>query len=235
MKDHLSTSNALILLDGFDLRRHGVSIAIPLGAQRVLAFLAIRDRPQLRTHVAAMLWLDSTDEHAQANLRSMLWRIRRCAGELINATGQQLRLAPEVRVDLLASQRLAQCILDSSDIPSAESVDIDSLCRDLLPDWYEDWVLLEREHFRQLRLHALDALAEQLVRGGAVPRALEAALAAVEADPLRESANRALIGVHLAEGNRAEALRQFQHYRVLLRDELGLQPSERMRSLVRTL
>jgi DNA-binding SARP family transcriptional activator len=233
--DYSSTPTVMLLLDGFDLRRRGASIAIPLGAQRLLAFLAVRKRPQLRSHVAAMLWLDSTEEHSQASLRSMLWRVRRCAGELILATGQQLRLHPGLQVDLHAAECLAHDILASPAVAVSESVAFDSLCQDLLPHWYDDWVLLEREHFRQLRLHALDTLSEQLVRAGAVPRALEAALAAVEADPLRESANRALIGVHLAEGNTAEALRQFQHYRVLLRDELGLQPSERMRSLVRAL
>ena len=233
--DNSTAPMALLVLDGFDLRRRGASIAIPLGAQRVLAFLAIRNRPLLRTHVAATLWLDSTDVHAHANLRSMLWRIRRCAGELVLATGQQLQLRPDLDVDLHAARRLAHEILDTPEFAGAEGMDIGPLCRDLLPDWYEDWVLLEREHLRQLRLHALDTLSEQLVRAGYVPRALETALAAVEADPLRESANRALIGVHLAEGNAAEAFRQFQHYRILLRDELGLQPSEQMRSLVQAL
>ena len=37
---------------------------------------------------------------------------------------------------------------------------------ELLPDWYDDWVLLERERFRQLRLHALDALCDDLTRAG---------------------------------------------------------------------
>jgi len=223
-----------MLLDGFHLRRGERSIAMPLGAQRVLAFLAIRDRPQLRTHVAAMLWLDTTEGQSQANLRSMLWRIKRCAGEVVVARGPQLRLRNDLRVDLRDAERLAHEILEDPGAELAAHVDFAALRQELLPDWYEDWVLVEREHFRQLRLHALDTLSERLVRAGAVPRALEAALAAVEADPLRESAHRALIGVHLAEGNVAEALRQFQHYRTLLRDELGLQPSERLRSLVRT-
>ena len=224
-----------MLLDGFDLRRGGRPIAMPLGAQRVLAFLAIRDRPQHRTHVAAMLWLDTTEEHSHANLRSMLWRIRRCAGEVVVARGPQLRLRSDLLVDLRDAERLAHGILENPEAELGADVDFTALRQELLPDWYEDWVLVEREHFRQLRLHALDTLSERLVRAGTVPRALEAALAAVEADPLRESAHRALIGVHLAEGNVAEALRQFQRYRMLLRDELGLQPSARMRSLVRTL
>ena len=61
--------------------------------------------------------------------------------------------------------------------------------------------------------------------------AVEAGLAAVAAEPLRESAHRALIAAHLAEGNRSEAMRQFEFYRMLLGKELGLEPSAMMASL----
>jgi DNA-binding SARP family transcriptional activator len=62
--------------------------------------------------------------------------------------------------------------------------------------------------------------------------ALAAGLAAVSCDPLRESAHRRLAQVHIAEGNFAEALRQYQTYRRLARTELGLPPSPQFRSLV---
>jgi Bacterial transcriptional activator domain. len=57
-------------------------------------------------------------------------------------------------------------------------------------------------------------------------------LAAVSGEPLRESAHRQLIEVHLAEGNRVEALRQYEAYRQLMRDELGLGPSPHIVNLV---
>ena len=57
-------------------------------------------------------------------------------------------------------------------------------------------------------------------------------MAAVAAEPLRESAQRALIRAHLAEGNRSEALRQYRSYESLLRDELGLEPTSDLKALV---
>ena len=99
--------------------------------------------------------------------------------------------------------------------------------------WYDEWLLLERERLRQMRLHALEALAEQLVIAGDLPAAVHAALAAVAIDPLRESAHRALIRAHLAEGNRVEALRQLARLRHLLREELGVEPSSRAVDLLR--
>ena len=55
--------------------------------------------------------------------------------------------------------------------------------------------------------------------------ALQVGLAAVRAEPLRESAHRLLVRVHLREGNVAEAIRQYRSYADLLRRELHATPS----------
>jgi DNA-binding SARP family transcriptional activator len=99
---------------------------------------------------------------------------------------------------------------------------------ELLPGWYEDWVLLERDRIRQLRLHALEELADQLARRGQFSLALEAALNAVNAEPLRESAHRSVARVHLAEGNPAEAVHQYETFRCMIGDELGLSPTQKL-------
>ena len=64
------------------------------------------------------------------------------------------------------------------------------------------------------------------------PAALDYALLALLAEPLRESAHRHVLEAHLAEGNPAEALRHDEGYRRLLRHELGLAPSPAIRQLV---
>ena len=115
------------------------------------------------------------------------------------------------------------------------SAAISALSSDLLPDWYEDWVVIEAEDWRQLRLHALEALAEKLTAAERFGDAIEAARAAIQADPLRESAHGTLIRVHLAEGNQSEALDAFASYRALLHKELGLEPTPRLFALVSNL
>lgn len=60
----------------------------------------------------------------------------------------------------------------------------------------------------------------------------EAALAVVRAEPLRESAHRALVMVHLQERNYREALRQHQRCRAVLQDELGIDPSSQLQDLI---
>ncbi|MFC9681484.1 BTAD domain-containing putative transcriptional regulator [Streptomyces sp. NPDC056948] len=103
---------------------------------------------------------------------------------------------------------------------------------DLLPDWDEDWVVLEREWLRRLRLQALDTLAERLTRQGRPALALEAALASIRVEPLREDPHRAVISAHLAEGNVIEALRHYEAFRHLLRTELGTEPSRQFTRMI---
>ena len=103
---------------------------------------------------------------------------------------------------------------------------------ELLPGWYDDWVLFKAEGWRQLGLHALEALADRLVTECRYGEAAIAALAATKVDPLRESARAALIRVQLADHNRSQALREFDRYRRLLRSEFDLDPTPRLYALL---
>jgi DNA-binding SARP family transcriptional activator len=96
-------------------------------------------------------------------------------------------------------------------------------------------VLIERERLRQLSLHALEALAARLLGAARIGEALETALAAVAMEPLRESAHRLLIEVHLAERNASEAIRQFRFCSHLFQTQLGIAPSPQLAALVANL
>lgn len=228
-RDPVGARVRLCLLDGFELRADGRAVSLPVSAQRVLAFLALQERPMLRTFVAGSLYLDKSEERAAANLRTVLWRLRQPGIPLVTATANHLGLAPTVAVDLHEAFARARRVLGGS---SEEATDTLLLRGDLLPDWYDDWVITDRERLRQVRLHALDALCSSLVMLGAYARAIEVGMASIAAEPLRESAHRAVIGVHLAEGNRSEALRQYAVYVSLLRESLALEPSDQLKDLV---
>jgi DNA-binding SARP family transcriptional activator len=84
---------------------------------------------------------------------------------------------------------------------------------------------MERERIRQRILHALEALSGRLADAGRFADAVEAAMLAISAEPLRETAQRALMQAHVAEGNLGEARRSYLAYRDLVRQELGVDPS----------
>jgi DNA-binding SARP family transcriptional activator len=93
-------------------------------------------------------------------------------------------------------------------------------------------VIVEREHHRQLSLRAMEALSERMLSAGTLPQALEVALAVFAREPLRETAHRLMIRVHLADGNAFEAIRQYHLYERLALTRIGLPPSAQMRELV---
>jgi DNA-binding SARP family transcriptional activator len=223
---------SLSLLNAFELRCGGRIVTLPLSAQRLLAFIALRQHPLQRVYVAGTLWTDAPEERAAACLRSSLWRLNRSGYALVEATSTHLRLSSDVDVDIRRAFTLAHTLLDADGDWRNGGGDGSLLAAELLPDWYEDWVVLERERFRQLALHALEAVAARQLEAGHLPQALEAALTLVQGDALRESAHRLLIRVHLAEGNSGEAIRQFELCRRLLQERLGVEPSPQLVELV---
>jgi len=213
----------LRLVGEFELRGSDGAVRVCPSAQRLLAFLALAGRPVRRTVVAGALALAADEARAAARLRSVLWRVPRPGGlPLVEAGPQRVSLAPEVRVDYRQTE----------DEVAPGGADLADLGEDLLPDWDDDWVIVERERYRQARLHALEQLCARHRAAGAYDLALRAGLTAVSGEPLRESAHRQVVETHLAEGNPAEALRQYETFRRLLRAELGLPPSAAIRALV---
>lgn len=224
------------LIPDFDLRFNGAKIEVPLSSQRLISFVALHDRPVRRSKVSRTLWLDSCDDRAKASLRSALWRTPSPEGApVLLASATHLQLNPLVEVDFRATIARARSILDAA-TPAIAAIDVArELCSfgdDLLPGWYDDWVIMERERFHQLRLQALDDVGEALYAGGRLADALQVALATVQAEPLRETSHRLAVRVHLKQGNVAEAIRQYRRYAQLLAEELGAAPSQVMLSLI---
>jgi DNA-binding SARP family transcriptional activator len=222
----------LRLLGSFDLRVGSTVVTLPLNVRRLLALLAVRERPQSRASVAYTLWMDTTQARAAANLRSTLWKLGSHRERFLHSEGEQLGLTDEVEVDFIQVVARARQLIGPDPDLAVDEADVDQLGDELLPDWDEEWLTEERERLRQLRVHALEALCSRLGNGGRGAEAVCAGQAAVAAEPLRESAQRLLITAHLAEGNVSEAHRQFEIYSRLLWDHLQLPPSPQMKRLL---
>lgn len=225
----------LSLISDFELCCRGKPVEMPLSSQRLVCFLALHNKPLRRSYVSSALWLDSSEARAKASLRSSLWRVPSPDGlKVVDASNTHIRLNPVVTIDLHMVIARARAVIDD-DGANLAAVDVArELCAfgdDILHGWYDDWVIIERERFRQLRLHALDQLGEHLLTAGRYADASQVALSCVQAEPLRESAHRLLIRIYLREGNVAEAIRQYHRFARMLRDELGVNPSAAMEEL----
>jgi DNA-binding SARP family transcriptional activator len=221
----------LYLLGQVTLRHQGDRVRLPHAAERVLAFLALHGKWAKRGYLAGTLWSGTTEAHAHANLRSALWKLKALAPSAIEAARDEVRLAPEVAVDFHRSSVAARAVLDESPEGAAEELVHGGLWDEVLPGWYEDWVVLKRELHEQLVLLALEALAERCSARGEASTAILAALTAVEREPLRESAQRALVHAYLVSGNVAEAFRRYQAYERMLWESLRICPSFEVEAL----
>ena len=222
------------VLGRFRLLRGMNVVPVPRASQRLLAFLALHDRTVERAALAGALWPEASEPRAYCSLRAALSRLQSTARMALAASQFELGLAEGVTVDLHHAKALARRLLDPVPLVQGDlgSSAVVALSADLLPDWYDDWVLVEAEDWRQIRLHALEALAGHLTAAGRWGEAAAAARAAVRGEPLRETSRAALIRVFLAEGNVSEAVREFRSYRALLHDELGLEPTPRLCRLI---
>ena len=225
-------STRLRLLSEFQLLIDGDQIMVPRGVQRILAYLGIAARPVSRSRVAGQLWLDVPEWRALGNLRSALWRLRRIGNRMIRSMDDRIALAQEVDVDIVTINDLIGSLARSPCAADLERVPELVAAAELLPGWEDDWIIVERERYRELRVAALEQACQALVSGNDFSGAVQAALAAIESEPFRESPRRLLVRAYLADGNVAEAIRAFEMYRELIQTELGIQPSESMHMLV---
>lgn len=223
------------LLSGFEVESDEGRIQFPTAASRLIAYLALQDQPVTRAAVAGVLWPETCQEKAQGSLRSTLWRVRRVDETVVVSSHDCLMLAEKVNVDTTNLVEAVRVMENGGPPPDPDSVPVGRFSAELLPDWYEDWVMFERERFRLMALHALEQMAAWHTEHRNLGLAFECALAAVKLEPLRESAYRALIIAHIAEGNAYEAVGCYRHYQQLLNHELGIGPSEQMLELVRNL
>jgi DNA-binding SARP family transcriptional activator len=183
--------------------------------------------------VAGSLWPVGGDRRAAGNLRSALWRLRVAGIELLDVEDGWLALRSDVLVDVRLASDWALRMIQGRPCPGdLRGTEWQSAALDLLPGWYDDWVVFERERLRQRLLHGMEAMSRILVEVGRPAEAVDAALATVAVDPLRESAQCRLAEAHLACGNRRAAMACVERYRDLLWRELGVHPGPRLVDIV---
>jgi DNA-binding SARP family transcriptional activator len=221
----------LSLFGGFTLFVEGSVVPVPEASQRLLVYLALRGRAQSRAVVAGELWPEKDERRAAANLRSALWRLGSPSGiDLVLSRGTLLEFNPAIPVDTRDAERLGWELVNDKRIDLA-ACDPGLFLQELLPGWYDDWVILERERIGQLQIRFLDALAHARLEQGQLVEALDLALRLVALDPFRERSQEALLCTYLAEGDVRRAHDQLAVYCGMLRENFGCEPTPRLQRI----
>ncbi|MEP6895738.1 MAG: BTAD domain-containing putative transcriptional regulator, partial [Chloroflexota bacterium] len=223
------------LLGQFDIRLNGKRVTIPTrAAQSLFAYLVLTaGTPHRREKLAGTFWPDTTDDNARKNLRQELWRIRKALSAQQASTNDYL-LAQELTI---AFNRSAQYWLDVAQLERPE-IDLESLTAnlslyqgELLPGFYEDWIMLERERIRSLFENKMEQLLKQLVAAERWTAVQEQGERWLALGNTLEPAYRAMMLAYGARGDMAKVSSTYQRCMEELREQFGLEPSAETRAL----
>lgn len=197
--------------------------------QSLFCYLMLhRDAPQMRRHLAFVLWPDSIEAQARTNLRNLLHLLRAAlsnADQFLQIDAQTVQWNPQAPCEVDLSE--FQQALAHGDLARAAEL----YRGDLLPSCYDDWILPERERLRDAYVNALDDLRAQSEERSEDAAALAYAQRLLHADPLREETYRHVIRLHLQNGDRAAALRAYHNCATALARELAVEPAPLTREL----
>ncbi len=219
----------VLVFGGFQVRIDPGS-AVPLASrkgQALLAYLALRrGQPQTRDKLAALLWGETPEDQARNSLRQTLFTLRRALGEVpdwLVAEGETLAVNPQVVwVDALAFEEAAQAGTPEQLARAAALYTGDLLEGVNLREMaFEDWLVVERERYRELAYDVLTRLLKHQASTGETEAAILTAGRLLGLDPLQEAVHRMLMRLYVRQGRRGAAQRQYQLCADLVRRELG--------------
>lgn len=227
------------VLGGFELRvEDGGLLVLPTRkARTLLAILAMTPgMKQTRHGLAAMLWERSAEEQARATLRQTLSSIRKVLNDeamdgVLYTDSDEVGLDTErCAVDAVMFERFAEQHSSEALEQAFHLYKGDFLAGlSLREAAFEDWLAAERHRLQETARRALTELLEHLMDRDDRSQAAEVASRLLAIDPLQEPVHRALMKIHLMEGRRTSALRQFETCKELLDRELQIEPEEATR------
>jgi len=222
------------LLGQFAVQLDGTAVEIAARpAQSLLAYLVLNPVAHRRERLAGLLWPDSSEANARRNLRQALWQIRRALG----AQADALLLVDEMT---LAFNTHSDYWLDAEQIahPLQEAATADDLMRivvlyagELLPGFYDEWVLLERDRLQAQFERKLNLLLERLVEARRWTEVLHWGERWIALGYTPEPAYRALMIAHAGLGDRSSVADVYRRCVEALERDLGVEPSAQTRTL----
>jgi WD40 repeat protein/basic membrane lipoprotein Med (substrate-binding protein (PBP1-ABC) superfamily)/DNA-binding SARP family transcriptional activator len=227
------------LLGQFRVRSDGYIIEIPSRpAQSLFAYLVLNAGiAHRRERLAGLLWPDSTDANARGYLRQALWRIRKSFQENGLEWQDCLRI-DDISVAFDKNSAYwsdAAAVLERKDAgawAAGELIEVVSAYQgELLPGFYDEWILLERERLQAAFDHKMQQLLDSLVQEGRWADVLEWGERWIAQGRVPEPAYRALMIAHAGLGDLPGVTAVYKRCVEALEAELGVAPSEDLQDI----
>lgn len=197
----------------------------------LFAYLVLHPRARHpREILAEILSQDAEPERVRRNFSDALYRLRRALGAgWLDVEGQTvaLRGGADLWVDVWEFERLAA----RTDLDALEAAA--ALYKgDLLPEIYDDWILLPRLSLQEKYLSILETLTTRYEAQNELRRALSYAQRWIGMDSLNESAHQVYLRLLGRLRRRTQALAHYESIQKLFQTELGVEPLPETQALV---
>src|SRR5215208_2348962 len=222
------------LLGTFEVKHQGNDILISSRpAQSLFAYLILSaGTSHRREKLAGLLWPASLEETARDNLRHALWRVRKA---LDSASSTRFLQADDLTIKFEPSSDywLDAAVLEKlSDSASADELMavLSEYQGELLPGFYDEWVILEREHLSSIFEHHMARLMSLLQEQRRWLDILDWGERWIKLGQKPEPAYRALMTAHAAKGDMSKVAATYERCAKSLQ-EFGMEPSEQTKEL----
>ncbi len=228
------------LLGQFDVRRDAVPVIVPSrAAQSLFAYLILSaGTPHRREKLAGQLWPDTSEENARKNLRHELWRLRKAVEVKTRRRGvvpflhaDDIAIGFNAASDYWLDVSLVRQALGSQTTAEQLILELSLYRGELLPGWYDEWVVLERERLQAIYEQKMARLLALLVESQRWAETVEWGERWIALGQTPEPAYRALMRAHGALGNISQVASVYERCRRALQDDLGVDPSAETRRL----
>lgn len=218
------------LLGQFDIALDGVPIEITSrSSQSLFSYLILNPNTAYRREkLAGQFWPEASESNARNSLRQALWRIRRAfhpganeESDFFIADGFTIGFNPNANYVLDAD------LLKEDQASSAEDLiqAVSAYKGELLPGFYEEWIVLSRESLQVAYEHKMHLLLEKLVAAEAWQDVIKWGEHWIAQGQVPEIAYRGVMIAHGGLGDTSKVAAVYQRCVEALREELDVQPS----------
>lgn len=235
---------SICLFGGYPVRvgGHPVRLGISGSTERLFQYLLVNaGKISRREFLAELFWPGSTVRRQRSALNSAVWRIRRqiqgiTGLELFcDASAVYLQIDPSVTIDAVELAEIVHSISPEKMMSEALAdrlfLALNACDEPFMDGVTSTWVLTERERLFNIQLRGMTILMHWLGQKRRYEDALEIGRRLLAADPARESAQCEVMWLYVLNGQRAQAIRQYQEFRIWLKRELDIEPMPETRAI----
>jgi predicted ATPase/DNA-binding SARP family transcriptional activator/Tfp pilus assembly protein PilF len=201
----------------------------------LLGYLALQERALTRPFLANLFWGDKPEARGRGNLSRVIHNLTSLIPDCLIADRDtiQFRCSDAYWLDTRAFEELI-ARGDAAALTAAVELYRDELMAGIFLDdcpEFETWLVTERERWRQRVSQVLQTLIAYHTQRGECAPSLRLAARWLDLDPWREEAHRQRMYLLALNGQRSDALAQYETCRRVLADELNAEPTQETTTL----